>query len=123
MNNKAIKIWGREFHLNLIYKTYSGEGPLSCQVAAVDEFKPSVIDEVKGEVEKYIIKYNLKEIGRESIDNIFKYVMPKAIYVPQVPEHKIIALMCYCKLDMEHGLAIVFEDNKLMNIGEEDIVL
>ena len=123
MRNKAIRIWGREFHLDLIYKTYSGEEPLSCQIEAVEEFTPSVIDEVKEEVEKYIIKYNSKEIGRESVDNIFKYVMPKSIYVPQVTGHKIVAIMCYYKLDMEHGLAIVFEDNKLKDIGEEDIVL
>ena len=49
--------------------------------------------------------------------------MPKSIYVPQVSGHKIVAIMCYYKLDMEHGLAIVFEDNKLKDIGEEDIVL
>ena len=89
----------------------------------MEEFTPSVIDEVKEEVEKYIIKYNSKEIGRASVDNIFKYVMPKSIYVPQVSGHKIVAIMCYYKLDMEHGLAIVFEDNKLKDIGEEDIVL
>lgn len=123
MRNKAIRIWGREFHLDLIYKTYPGEEPLFCQIAAVEEFTPSVIDEVKEEVEKYIIKYNSKEIGRASVDNIFKYVMPKSIYVPQVSGHKIVAIMCYYKLDMEHGLAIVFEDNKLKDIGEEDIVL
>lgn len=123
MSKKIIKIWGREFDLDLIYKTYSGEEPLDSQITAVEEFNSSVLDETKEMVEKYIIKYNSKELKSDSIDNIFKYVMPKAIYVPQVEGHKLIAIMCDYKFDIEHGLAVVFEDNKLKDIGEEDIVL
>lgn len=123
MSKKAIKIWGREFNLDLIYKTYSGEEPLDSQITAADKFDSSILDEAKKKVEEYIMKYNLQELKSESVDNIFKYVMPKSIYVPQVEGHKIIAIMCDYKFDMEHGLAIVFEDNKLKDIGEEDIVL
>lgn len=123
MNKKAITIWGREFELDLIYKTYSGEEPSICQYTAADELDSSVIDAAKEEVEKYIVKYNQQQLESKMVDNIFKYVIPKAIYVPQVEGHKIIAVMCYYKLDMEHGLAIVFEDNKLKKIGEEGIVL
>jgi hypothetical protein len=31
--------------------------------------------------------------------------------------------MCNFKFDMEHGLAIVFEDEKLKKIGPQEIVL
>ncbi len=123
MSKRIIEIWGREFELDLIYKTYSGEEPLDSQIAAVDELDSNGINIAKEEVEKYIIKNNSQELGSDSIDNIFKYVIPKAIYVPQVDGHRIIALMCYYKFDMEHGLAIVFEKNRLKEIGEEDIVL
>lgn len=123
MSKKTIKIWGREFDLDLIYKTYSEEKPLRLQIAAADEFDSSILDEAKKKVEEYIIKYNSQELKSESVDNIFKYVMPKAIYVPQVEGHKLLAIMCDYKFDMEHGLAMVFEDNKLKDIGEEDIAL
>ena len=123
MSKRIIEIWGREFELDLIYKTYSGEKPLDSQIAAVDELDSNGINIAKEEVEKYIIKNNSQELGSDSIDNIFKYVIPKSIYVPQVDGHRIIALMCYYKFDMEHGLAIVFEKNRLKEIGKEDIVL
>lgn len=55
--------------------------------------------------------------------NIFKYVVPKAIFIKRDHQKHIFALMCHFKLDMEHGLALVFQENKLVKIGAEDIIL
>lgn len=123
MNKKKMNIWNREFSLDVIYKIYEEEKPLECQLNAVKEFESKTIDAIKNKVEQYVLKYNRKEVGADSIDNIFKYVMPKLIYVPQVKGCKVIAVMCYYKFDPEHGLAIVFENNILEEIGPEDIVL
>lgn len=123
MSKKKMSIWDRNFNLNVVCEKYSGQSVLETQVNAVEDFESSVIDGVKGKVEKYILKKNGKELGKDSIDNIFKYVMPKSIYVPQVKGGKVLAVMCHYKFDPEHGMAIVFENNKLKEIGEEDIVL
>lgn len=123
MSKKKMSIWDRNFNLNVVCEKYSGQSVLETPVNAVEDFESSVIDGVKGKVEKYILKKNGKELGKDSIDNIFKYVMPKSIYVPQVKGGKVFAVMCHYKFDPEHGMAIVFENNKLKEIGEEDIVL
>lgn len=56
------------------------------------------------------------------IDNIFKYIMPKSIFVPRT-EQKEVAIICNYKYDMEHGIAIVFENERLKEIGMQDIIL
>lgn len=58
----------------------------------------------------------------DSVDNIFKYVIPKTISVPKAKK-RVVAIMCNFKFDMEHGMAIVFEDEKIKKIGPQDIVL
>ena len=76
----------------------------------------------KNDVEKYVIKNGLKDMGMDSVDNIFKYVIPKTISVPKAKK-RVVAIMCNFKFDMEHGMAIVFEDEKIKKIGPQDIVL
>ncbi len=71
---------------------------------------------------KYVIKNGLKDMGMDSVDNIFKYVIPKTISVPKAKK-RVVAIMCNFKFDMEHGMAIVFEDEKIKKIGPQDIVL
>ena len=58
----------------------------------------------------------------ETIENIFKYVMPKSIFVPR-EEKRIVAVLFDFRFDMEHGMAIVFENEKFSTIGSEDIIL
>ena len=48
--------------------------------------------------------------------------MPKSISVPKSKTRKI-AIMCNFKYDMEHGLAIVFENEEFVTVGPQDIVL
>ena len=38
-------------------------------------------------------------------------------------EKRIVALMCNYKFDIENGIAIVFENEKLKDIGIQDIIL
>ena len=63
------------------------------------------------------------ESQKEAFENIFKYVMPKSIFVPHTKKHRIAAIMCNYKFDMEHGIAVVFENGKLKKVGTQDIVL
>lgn len=94
------------------------------QKDAVEKFTSceKVVNEAKNDVEKYVIKNGLKDMGMDSVDNIFKYVIPKTISVPKAKK-RVVAIMCNFKFDMEHGMAIVFEDEKIKKIGPQDIVL
>ena len=81
-----------------------------------------IFDSAESEVEKYILKNGLKENGISEVDNIFKYVMPKSISVPKAKK-RVVALMCNYKFDMEHGIAVIFEDEKFKKVGPQDLVL
>ena len=124
MNKQNITIWGRELFLNITYDCYPGEAILDTQKEALQRILavPAVIEESLKSVENYIMKDNAETVGNV-IDNIFKYVMPKSLFVPRDNEHMSVAVICDYKFDPEHGLAVVFEDEKLKAIGSQDIIL
>ena len=124
MNKINTEIWGREFELPVIVKQFKGKEITDTQKEAVESFENNlnILNSVKDEVEKYITNNGLKENGIDKVDNIFKYVIPKSISVPK-SNKRVVAVMCNYKFDMEHGLAIIFEDEKLMEIGPQDLIL
>ena len=46
--------------------------------------------------------------------------MPESIFVKRDGR---VAIMCRYKFDSEHGIAVVFKDNKFEQIGMQDIIL
>ena len=121
MNKIKMTIWGREFELPVYYKFVDEDSMTEIQKGNFEDFieNKELIDSIKQNVIDYVINYETSEI--DFVDNIFKYVIPKCIYFPN--EKGIYAVMCNFKFDFEHGMAIVFENNKFKTIGEEDIVL
>ena len=124
MNNMSIDIWGRTFKLPVVIKQFKGMDISDTQRQAVANFKKNVTisDSLKEKVEAYILNNGLKENGINTVDNIFKYVMPISVYVPK-EKRRIVAILCNYKYDMEHGLAIVFENEEYKQVGPQDMVL
>ena len=124
MSKVKTTIWGREFELPVIVKQFKGKDVTEIQEDAVDQLEKNmdIFDSAESEVEKYILKNGLKENGISEVDNIFKYVMPKSISVPKAKK-RVVALMCNYKFDMEHGIAVIFEDEKFKKVGPQDLVL
>lgn len=125
MNKSKLNIWGREFELDIEYDCYSGEEVLPIQNEALKSFVGAsmAISAAKNNVEKYCLMNNQVDMGTDYIDNIFKYVIPKYLFVKRNTDKRVVAIMCNYKFDIEHGLAIVFEDEKLTQIGKQDIIL
>lgn len=125
MNKINLNIWGRDFELGIEYDYYTGEEILPIQKEALKSFVSDreSISSAKCVVEKYCLSNNPEEYGTDHIDNIFKYIIPKYLYVKRNEKKRVIALMCDYKFDMEHGIAIVFENEKLTKIGKQDIIL
>ena len=123
MTNKKITIWGREFELEVKYDCYTGEEVLETQKETVALFNDdNITEESLDEIKKYCLSLNSEEI-EQPIENIFKYVAPKYLFVPRDDNKKIIAIMCNYRFDMDNGIAIVFEDGKLSRIGSQNIIL
>lgn len=123
--NKTITIWERQFDLQVIFDCFDNEEVLPIQEQALKEFlkAENTIQESKKQLEKYILNDEYAEIEGNSIDNIFKYVIPTDIYIPRTPETRTVALLCDYRFDEEHGIAIVFENEQFKEISEQDIVL
>lgn len=125
MNKEKLTIWNREFDLEIRYDCYSGEQVLDSQKDAVSCFlkAKSKISDSLDKVKAYCLAQNGDEIKDDTIQNIFKYVAPKYLYVPRNKDKHMIAIMCNYKFDSENGLAIVFENEKFKEIGKQDIIL
>lgn len=125
MNKLKLNLWGREFDLDITYDCYSGETILETQRAAVKALAKMTeeLDSSLDDIKAYCLSQNKEEIGGDVIENIFKYVIPKYLFVPRSENKEIISIMCNYKFDPESGIAIVFENKKLKEIGKQEIIL
>ena len=125
MSKCKINIWERSFELSVVYECYPGEEVIKSQREAFDMLKENMaaIAASLDAVKRYVHKTGSAQLSEDSFDNIFKYVMPKSIFVPHDKKHRIAAIMCNYKFDMEHGIAVVFEDGEFKKVGTQDIVL
>ena len=122
--NKSFNIWGRDFDLKVIFDVYEDESVLEAQEAALINFEKNadkLLNSSK-DIEKYCIKIDGDRIGKK-IDNIFKYVMPQSILIKRTDKKRIVVLLCNYRFDEEHGIAMVFENEKLCMIGTQDELL
>ena len=74
-------------------------------------------------VKQYCLSCNATEIGTKTIENIFKYVAPKYLYIPRNADKHVVAIMCNYKFDPENGIAVVFENEQFKEIVRQDIIL
>lgn len=124
MNNKVkLLIWDREFELNIVFQNFPYEEVTANQEKTVRTLTTLDFETALNPLKDYIMKYNFEDVGSSEIINIFKYVMPKNILIPRENEKRVAALMCNYKFDMEHGLAIIFENEKYKTVGLQDIIL
>lgn len=125
MSKEKITIWNRDFDIEVKFDCYAGEEVLQSQKDAVAAFLKSVdaIESSLEQVKQYCIKNNKSDIGSDSIENIFKYVAPKYLYVSRDKDKHVVAIMCNYKFDIENGIAVVFENENFSKIGMQDIIL
>ena len=123
MNKLSKNIWGRDFELDVIYKVFDNAGATEVQEDAISKFNEiENLDDSLDQVKQYVFENDGKDNGIVSIDNIFKYVMPKCIYVPKAP-NRVVAVLCDYKFDPEHGMAVVYENEEFSFVGEEGTVI
>ena len=123
MNNIKIKIWERVFNLTVNYDCFDDEELLENQTTAVELFDNANIDASLDKTKKYCSKMSNGNVENEEITNIFKFVMPTSIFVPRNKNKRIVAIMCDFKFDIEHGIAVIFENEEFKKIVAQDELL
>lgn len=124
MNKAKLNLWNRDFELFISYSCYPGEEVTDIQTDAAKEFceDTSVALAALDALKLYVEKSSDVSVRACEIDNIFKYVMPKSIFVPRA-DKKVVAIICNYKFDIENGIAVVFENGTLKEIGPQEIIL
>ena len=125
MTTSKLKIWGRDLELKIHCRCYEDQEPSPAQQQTLAWFcgAQDVIDSALDPVKKYILNDEQADASDDPINNIFYYVMPTTIFVPRDQEKGGIALLCNYRFDPEHGLAVVFEEQKYKTTGPQDIIL
>ena len=118
----AVNMWGRDFQLKVVYDCFDGEDVLKEQTSALEEFLNADTSKSLESIKKHCLKEHGKEIGG-NIENIFKYVIPHTVYVPRNQKKPTVAILCNYKFDLEHGIALVFENKKIATICNPDEIL
>lgn len=124
--HKMVSVWGRSFELEVIFDCYTGEEVLLSQQEALKVFLDhlNLIEEAKAAVESYCLKRNGEEISDKRIDNIFRFVLPKSLYIQRRKDNaRVVGLMCDYKFNPDDGLCVVFENEKLKEVGSQNVVL
>ena len=123
MNKGNVRILGREFELDVSFQNYPGEKITESQLSTLQMVQTVDYDSAKDGVKEYIRTYFSNELGDDNLDNIFRFVMPKSILIPREEKPGKFAILCNFKLDMEHGIAVVFENWKYKTAGPQDLIL
>ena len=123
MSKMNVWIWNREFNLDISYQNFPGEDITENQRKILTTVSAADYDTAKVGVERYIKKVFASELGNDNLDNIFRFVMPRSILVPRTETSSVFAILCNFKFDMEHGIAIIFEDGKYKKTGSQDLIL
>ncbi len=123
MNKEKITLWGRDFDLDVLYQNYPDEMVDENQEKTLTHISLADFAKARNGVESYILKNYSFELDGNSLDNIFRFVMPKRILIPKSNGKEVFAIMCDFKLDMEHGIAVVFENSEFKVAGPQDIIL
>lgn len=125
MTKTSMIIWGRKFNLDLYFQSCADSNMFEKQKAAYNAFeeKPEALITALPKLQAYIEKNYSDRLSEKQISNIFKYVIPKTLFVPKQTKGNTIALLCDFKFDIEHGMALVFTNEKLKELGSQDIIL
>lgn len=117
----SINLWGRDFSLPVYYECDSDQGVLDIQKEAKDALLASwdIVEDSKETIEDYCLERDGDQI-EGPITNIFRYVIPASIVVLRSDDARKAALMCNYRFDPEHGLAAVFENEKLTAVVPQD---
>lgn len=116
----------REIDLKIYFDVFDNEEITILQNKTFHQF----MDNIK---EIFIKSYNaLKDYCNKNYNieldetNFYKYIMPKQIYIKRESKGKEyckFAILCNFKDDIENGLAIVWVNNEIEEIGMQDIIL
>ena len=127
MSRIVMSTWGKEITLEVRFDLLDDERVTSKQAYALGAIFVSwgSVNGAFDALRSYCLEHDgdmlASECGTARIDDIFDIVEPYSLFVVRNDSKRSVALMCHYRLDPEHGLALLFENERLTQIGPEDI--
>ena len=114
--------WGRQVKMSVRYECSSGEEVQIIQREAFQRIvsSPRMFDEALPALEEYILRRDGNEIGCV-VKEIFEFVDPKVLFIKRSDFQRVVAIMLDYRFDPEEGIAILFEDERLVSIGPQNL--
>jgi len=126
-NEREYEIWGRNCKVMLVFDCYAGEVIDAVQEEAIVDFEANFEQYTQcglKAIKEYIVKNYKNNIDDIDVPNIFKYVVPKTIYISKDPyKKKVVGILCHFRFDNEDGIAVKFVDGQVTEVGGEQIIL
>ena len=128
MSRIVMSTWGKEITLEVRFDLLDDERVTSKQAYALGAIFVlwGAVNGALDALRSYCLENDgdmlASECGTARIDDIFDVVEPYSLFVVRDDSKRSVALMCHYRLDPEHGLALLFENERLTKIGPEDIV-
>lgn len=122
MSKMSSQLWGGHFDLEVSFEE-TEEGAASAKQYETLGMLVSGWNAVEGSLEQlkqYCVRQNGSQIEPQPIENIFKYVTPRELYVPDNKETRCVILACDYEFDPEHGIGMLYKDGQLAFIGSQD---
>ena len=123
-----IECWGRKFEIDVSYICYEGEEVLDSQIRIYHKIKDR-LEELyavcKTKIYEYVETDEIKALfpNNEIPENIFKFILPKAIVITRHTDIDYFGLLFYFKYDLDDDICVSFKNYEFFRIGAEYIIL
>lgn len=125
---EEINVWGRKFEIDVSLTCYEGEKVLDSQIRTFQNIKGrlnELYNICKIKIYEYVKIDELKELfpNNEIPENIFKFIIPKAIIVTRHTDVDYFGFLFYFRYDRENDICVSFNNYEFYQIGPEYIIL
>ena len=121
-----MDFWGRTHSIDLVFRVFPDGIVDDIQLSAYEGFlnkKEEILQEVYDKLKEYVVE-NYPDDEKINDFNIFRYYKPKAIFVKNsITQKRVVGIFFNFRFDMENDIVAYIEDEKVIEIGTQDIIL
>jgi hypothetical protein len=135
-----LKIFGKVWNASLMVDIDPKDGVEKNQIAAFNTFNTNatsilaesereIVSHYKAVCAKYRTRYGITDPNDEKVPiiksakELYRLMETEGVTFPYARRHPTFGLLFQCSWEEEHGLAVKYVDEKLVEIGFQDIIL
>ena len=119
-------MWGRSLDIEVIFECYGKDEISNEQKKTYKDIKDNWVkysDDAYNAFVEYLKNNYSDSLEGGEVKNIFKYIVPREIYIKQYTEDKkSFGLIGHFKFDKDNGIAVRFANGKVKSVGSEMIM-